>query len=113
MVTTGQGKYIHSTLEKNPSTWRMWKDKPREVLEILFYDTALGMKVGRTFVEDALNADFMIVDNDDNPDEQANEKTTEKVKDKAREIYTRARGAQRWFSYSVVGMFDFEEGLRS
>lgn len=98
-------RYYYNTMNKNPSTFRFWGDKPRQVIEVLYHDTALGFKIIEGFVRDALAPDFEVINSEGEVVE-----VSEANKNLAKEIYIKARSAQRAYGYSVLAWFSFDGG---
>ncbi len=96
---------IYNTLNKNPSLFRYWGNQPRQVMEQLYYGTALGKKLGIGTTIDSLTGNNIVVDSKDKP--LFEDKITPKITKNVKDIYSRARGAANFFGYSVFGFFEF------
>lgn len=98
-------KRIYNTMKKNPSVFRYWGNQPREVMEILYYGTALGRKIGLGVIQDSMTANNIVVDKEDKA--AFEEQILPAIMKNTKDIYARARGAARFFGYSVFGYFQF------
>ncbi len=98
---TSSTRYIYSKLDINMAAFRYWQDKPREILEMLYYDTAMGYYISEGFTREAMQPGFKFVDDKGNECEKC--KTLDKKRMKhLKEIYIKGRSASKWFGYSVL-----------
>jgi hypothetical protein len=98
---------VYDKLDVNLAVFRYWDDKPRQVNQILYYDTAMGYYVIEGLPREAFAPGFDIVDDDD---EIQHEDLDKKRIKHMMEIYIKALGARDGLDgFSVIGKFQFED----
>lgn len=83
------------------AVFRYWQDKPREVLEMLYYDTALGYYISEGFTREAMQPGFKFVDKKGIVCTKCKDLDPKRSKHLT-EIYIKARSASKWFSHAVL-----------
>lgn len=99
-------RYKYNTLDTNMAVMRYWGKKPRQALEILYYDTSLGWKLAEGIIRDALSPMVHIMNDEEELIENPDMNLMRDVKEK----YIMAYAAAYAFSFSVLVYLDFGDG---